>query len=302
MSSVISVIAQSSGFRRSPESRPPATRAPDADKGRPGEGRPAAIGPTDHVHPDDHDRPDGRDSRWVGHRDARRAEFVRTARRAIHHLGPDLSMDELAAHLGTSKSILYRYFGGKAGLQAAIGQSVLRELREALSAAGAEARSPRDRLGAMVATYLEMTESSRNVYTFVTRPHEGAAAGDLRGFVAEVEHTVAEALLPVLVPGAASPGSPDRELAALWAAGMVGFVRGVAERWLVARSSAQPSGHATLSRPQLTEHVTAWLWYGAGGVGRRARSAPATDARTGSRIPSTDTPGADDEPHDRAPH
>jgi len=66
------------------------------------------------------DRVDGRDARWAEHRSSRRAELVRAARRAVHHRGPDLSMDDLAAEIGTSKSIIYRYFSDKSGLQGAV--------------------------------------------------------------------------------------------------------------------------------------------------------------------------------------
>ena len=48
---------------------------------------------------------DGRSRRWDRHREMRRAHLVREATRAIHHGGPDIAMDEIAALAGTSKSI-----------------------------------------------------------------------------------------------------------------------------------------------------------------------------------------------------
>lgn len=201
-------------------------------------------------------------------------------------------MDELAAELGTSKSILYRYFTDKAGLQAEVGQLVLAELRAALHSAGRATRSPRDRLAAMVDTYLQMTKSSAPVYTFVTRPQDGRAAGDLRGFVTEVEKIVAHALLAVLVPAHRPPDPRDTELAAIWAAGMVGFVRGAAEHWMDARPT-DPAG-VTPTHSDLTAHLTTWLWYGAAGVGRRARS-------TRPQPATPDPPGAPDERNHRTP-
>lgn len=74
---------------------------------------------------------DGRSRRWEQHRAQRRAELTHAARRAIHHGGSDLSMDEIAGAIGTSKSIVYRYFTDRTGLQTAIGEAVLVDLGDA---------------------------------------------------------------------------------------------------------------------------------------------------------------------------
>lgn len=262
--------------------------------------------------PDDDVRVDGRDARWAAHRSSRRAELVRAARRAVHHRGPDLSMDDLAAEIGTSKSILYRYFTDKSGLQGAVGAAVLDDLRTALGEVSERVTRPRDRIAAMVDVYLEIVESSAGVYTFVTQPEATATAGALRGFVAEIEDIVAEALLPVLRYGPDEDDGDgahdtDHALAALWAAGVVGHVRSVAERWVAARATdpvptprpadtdspppadSPPPGDSSLpdtdddapaveadiaamDRGALGAHITDWLWTGAIGVARRSRS------------------------------
>lgn len=249
---------------------------------------------------------DGRDARWAEHRSSRRAELVRAARRAVHHRGPDLSMDDLAAEIGTSKSIIYRYFSDKSGLQGAVGAAVIEDLRAALGEVGERVTRPRDRIAAMVDVYLGIVESSAGVYAFVTQPEATATAGALRGFVAEIEDIVAEALLPVLRHGGGT-APEDRALAALWGAGVVGHVRSVAERWIAARGatalppadsappaeSAPPAGSAVpadgvlpadgapaveggiaaMDRAALAAHITDWLWTGAMGVARRSRNA-----------------------------
>ncbi|MBD8061836.1 TetR/AcrR family transcriptional regulator [Oceanitalea stevensii] len=234
-------------------------------------------------------RVDGRDARWAEHRSSRRAELVRAARRAVHHRGPDLSMDDLAAEIGTSKSIIYRYFSDKSGLQGAVGAAVIEDLRGALGVVSQRVTRPRDRIAAMVDVYLGIVESSAGVYAFVTQPEATATAGALRGFVAEIEDIVAEALLPVLRHGGGA-AQEDHALAALWGAGVVGHVRSVAERWIAARSltpegaadsravtadgaPAVEGGIATLDRAALAAHITDWLWTGAMGVARRSRNA-----------------------------
>lgn len=242
--------------------------------------------------------PDGRSTRWAGHRTSRREELVRAARRAVQHGGPDLSMDELAAAIGTSKSILYRYFTDKTGLQNAVGEEVLGRMRIALEEAAATAGGPRERISAMVAVYLEMVDRAPHVYTFVTRTEAASTAGALRGFVAEVADLVVDSLLPAL-RGEEPGDGPDNEtlaVAHVWAAGVVGLVRGAAERWIASRvdrpdergsaaitaeataRTATPSGAegvlAEMSREEMTAHLANWLWDGAVGVTRRARRRP----------------------------
>ncbi len=213
---------------------------------------------------------DGRSTRWAAHRAERRADLCRAARRAVHHRGPDLSMDEMAAAMGTSKSIVYRYFTDKSGLQAAVGIDVLDEFADALASAAQESTAPRDQVAAMVRVYVEMLTHSPNVYRFVTRPETQPST--LQTFLSRVRAFVAEPLGTIL-----AGAGRDSALADLWAAGMVGFVRGAGEEWL----AAAPRDRRTPD--ELTAHLTSWLWWGA------ARP----DARPGDPTPAEPLNGAD---------
>ncbi|WP_448058652.1 TetR/AcrR family transcriptional regulator [Cellulomonas hominis] len=271
----------------SPGVDPPAAR-PHAAVGAEG-GAGAADAPTD-----------GRDTRWADHREARRAELVRLARRAVHHGGPDVSMEEIALAAGTSKSIVYRYFIDKSGLQVAVAEQVVLDIRAALEGVLHRAPTPRDALRGMVAVYLEMIESSPHVYAFVTR--DGSVeSGALRHFLDSVTALVAapfaRGLTDDVVPpdqsAAASPAGPapegavlgdtrsgaevaesTRALAEAWAAGAVGFVRGAGERWLAHRDDPGAPG-----REELTAQVAAWLWAGPVGLLARERTRAAPDPR-----------------------
>lgn len=201
-------------------------------------------------------RVDGRTRRWDDHRSQRRRELARAARRAVHHHGAGLSMDEIAAHIGTSKSIVYRYFTDKAGLQVAVGELVLDAVRDAVEEAGRGAGSPHERLGAMVRAYLELVESSPHVHAFVTAAIGEGPARPRPGFTQLAADVVAGPLRQVVVELDADPTTAD-----LWAAGVVGFVDAVGERWL---REEEPAG-----REALAAQVTAWLWAGASGGGTR---------------------------------
>ncbi|UJP41477.1 TetR family transcriptional regulator [Cellulomonas palmilytica] len=221
---------------------------------------------------------DGRSARWADHREARRAELVRIARRTVHHKGPDVSMEEIANAAGTSKSIVYRYFSDKTGLQIAVAEAVVLQIQGALEGVLRVAPTPRDGLRAMVAVYLEMIESSPHVYAFVTRDGSVESGGPLGHFLDSVTHLVALPFARELSDHAdhGEQGEHDEgaapdlaaaardSLAEVWAAGAVGFVRGAGEWWMAHRGEP-----GVPDRETLTAQVAAWLW--AGPVGLLAR-------------------------------
>ena len=166
-------------------------------------------------------------------------------------------MEEIATEAGTSKSIVYRYFTDKTALQVAVGEAVVTQMHAALDEAVSTASTPREGLRSMIEAYLEMVEGSPNVYWFVTRPTSEAASAPLGHFLDAVAGLIARPLVAALTAdrgrGAARPPvHPD-----LWATGAVGFVRGAGEWWLNHRDEAD-----ALTRPELAERVTAWLWAG----------------------------------------
>jgi AcrR family transcriptional regulator len=63
---------------------------------------------------------DGRKRRWHQHKVDRRNELVDGTIEAIRRLGRHLSMDEIAAEIGVSKTVLYRYFVDKNDLTTAV--------------------------------------------------------------------------------------------------------------------------------------------------------------------------------------
>ena len=63
---------------------------------------------------------DGRKRRWHQHKVERRNELVDGTIEAIRRQGRFLSMDEIAAEIGVSKTVLYRYFVDKNDLTTAV--------------------------------------------------------------------------------------------------------------------------------------------------------------------------------------
>ena len=211
---------------------------------------------------------DGRSARWARHREERRAELLDVARHLIHERGPDVTMEDIAAASGTSKSIVYRYFDDKSHLQRALGRSILstmhRKLLEEMHAL--EARVGREpdadeRIHAMIRAYVETAQRSPGVYRFVTRPSDG-----LNHFLAAVSRLVAT-FLP--------DGTPAPQV---WAHGAVGVVERAVDTWMTAHETAADDAAADetaadetvaddtpaapLTSDQLVTHLVTWLMKG----------------------------------------
>ncbi|MGO4144357.1 TetR/AcrR family transcriptional regulator [Paenarthrobacter sp. YAF11_1] len=201
---------------------------------------------------------DGRTARWQSHREERRAELIRQARKAVHRLGSDASMEDIAGAAGTSKSVFYRYFGDKAGLQQAMGEVVLGQMQRRMQEAAQLAQTPREGLFAMVSAYLQMAESSPHVYAFITRLTPGeasaqdaiAASGALGNFFEQITEMIATPMREYL-------GEEKEAVLVYWPTAAIGLVRNAGEMWL-----GSPAGGAKPDQETMAAQITDWLCLG----------------------------------------
>ncbi|GAA2866050.1 TetR/AcrR family transcriptional regulator [Paenarthrobacter ilicis] len=201
---------------------------------------------------------DGRTARWNSHRQERRGELIKAARKAVHRLGSESSMEDIASAAGTSKSVFYRYFGDKAGLQQAMGEVVLGQMQRRLQEAAQLAQTPREGLFAMVSAYLQMAESSPNVYAFITRLTPGeasaqdaiAASGALGNFFSQITGMLATPMREHLAP-------ENQAVLVYWPTAAIGLVRNAGEMWLGSPESADKPDQATMAA-----RITDWLCLG----------------------------------------
>ncbi|WP_370893314.1 TetR family transcriptional regulator [Janibacter sp. GXQ6167] len=212
---------------------------------------------------------DGRSARWEVHRQARRAELVESAIRAIREQGATVGMDDIAAAAGTSKTVFYRHFHDRFGLYRAIAervdQLIMRDITSAVGGAGAEgappsiaermvARDPQELISGAISAYLRLVERDPEVYRFIVSApivEKSAHAVDVAVCVTgqmagQVGALISEALI-------ASGSEVTR--AQIWGQSLVGMVRAAADTWLAGAAG-------TMSREALTQHLADLAWSG----------------------------------------
>lgn len=211
---------------------------------------------------------DGRDTRWAEHRRTRRRELVEDALRAIRKHGASVGMDEIAAQAGTSKTVIYRHFGGRAGLYVAVVASVHEFIHDDLRAA-LELADPSDLsvlAHDLADAYLALVERDPEIYRFVlSPPSPDAASIDPYGGLPElIGGHVSKAIAAHL-----ARRGQDPDCASTWGYGLVGFIRAAADAWM-ATEPRQPR-QAVLH--QLDAFFTPALASGLAAVPRRQEHA-----------------------------
>ena len=158
-------------------------------------------------------------------RAGRREALLDAADRIVQRDGPAATMATIAAEAGITKPILYRHFGDKGGLYAALADrytgALLRELQTALEAG----TDRRDRVERTVGAYLAGIEREPQVYRFLVLSDEAAQAqSQVRSFTRRLSALLATGMAAELGVG------PVR--AAVWAHGVVGMVQAAGDWWL----------------------------------------------------------------------
>lgn len=182
-------------------------------------------------------------------------------------------MDAIAQQTGTSKTVFYRYFGDRNGLQDAVGEwamsVIARKLADAYRAPGtgedtaqstpengtgtSSAAAPsHERLRAMIRAYAELGARSPAVYAF-------AAGSDVVGRHQLRPGSFYEGVADLLL-GAVDPDGPDTAEQRQWAAGAMGFVRGCMDEWLAGRDTAGGGTRGEDEARQLADRIAGWLW------------------------------------------
>jgi AcrR family transcriptional regulator len=184
-------------------------------------------------------------------RDARREALLVAADLVVQRDGASASMAVIAAEAGITKPILYRHFGDKGGLYAALAGRHTDRLLDALVDALTAGGTARERVHRTIDTYLGVIEAEPQVYRFLVESEEAAQPGaPVRGFVRRLQELLSAGISHELHL------EPDDLRSGVWAAAILGMVQAAGDRWLEVREC---------DREALSTQLTDLLWgaYGA---------------------------------------
>ena len=193
---------------------------------------------------------DGRATRWSGQREKRRTEFVEAALEAIAHYGPQASTEQVADHVGVTRTKLYRYFDGAADLHHSIARRASEMLTVKQTLVWDGLISPMQLVRSTVSMHVRWRIEHPNLYEYLTRhplsdDAHGAAA------IHDVNRAVAANLAAVIATFYRTLGIDERPAVPL-SIGAVGFVESSVTHWL---NDPKP-----LPRKEFTSQLADWMW------------------------------------------
>jgi AcrR family transcriptional regulator len=193
---------------------------------------------------------DGRTARWSGQRDKRRAEFVEAALEAIVQYGPQASIEQVADHVGVTRTKLYRYFDGAADLHHSIARRASDMLTTKQTLVWDGPLSPMQVVRSTVSMHVRWRTEHPNLYEYLTRHPLGDDADGVSA-IDDVNSTVATNLAGVIAAFYRTLGLDERPAVPL-SIGAVGFVESAVTHWL--------KDPAALPRREFTTQLAEWMW------------------------------------------
>lgn len=194
---------------------------------------------------------DGRKRRWHQHKVERRTELVDGALDAIRRLGRnksrDVSMDDIAAEIGVSKTVLYRYFVDKNDLTTAVMMRFAQTtLIPNMAAALSSDLDGFDLTREIIRVYVETVASEPEPYRFVM----ANASASKNKVVADSEQIIARMLAVMLRQRMQKVGMDTRGVEP-WAFLIVGGVQLATHSWM---------SNPRMTSAELIDYLTMLCW------------------------------------------
>ena len=187
-------------------------------------------------------------------RGERRVHLLDAAIEAIRTIGPGATMEQLARAGGVTKPILYRHFGDREGLIAAIAERFSTDLLTSVTTPLAADADARDVLRSTVDSYVGFIERDPNLYRFMIQqpPERSEGLVPVNGLVDRIARQVAHVAGTRLRAAGRDSGA-----AVPWAYGIVGLVHQAGDWWV---------DDQTMSRETLVDYLVSLLWDGLSGA------------------------------------
>jgi AcrR family transcriptional regulator len=196
---------------------------------------------------------DGRKRRWHQHKVDRRNELVDGTLEAVRLRGSNVSMDEIAAEIGVSKTVLYRYFVDKNDLTTAV---MMRFAQTTLIPNMASALSSNldgfELTREIIRVYVDTVAAEPEIYPFV---FANSSASKSKA-IADSEQIIARMLAVVLRRRMAHAGMETRGVDA-FAFHTVGGVQLATHSWM---------SNPRTTAPELIDYLTMLSWSALRGV------------------------------------
>ncbi|MEC3956763.1 TetR/AcrR family transcriptional regulator [Nocardia sp. CDC153] len=191
---------------------------------------------------------DARYDRWHTHRASVRAELIEATIRAIDTHGPDLSIDDVVKTAGIPRPKLYRFFGDKVELLAAVSGRVQELIVDRVTPHLDPNRPLREGLRTALSAYIDLVAERPNLFRFIVSSHVVAAFGAARLIEdgRPLSDTVADFFSGVLRLRGANGDHTQFAVDAMLGAIGLGVLRWLNEPVITAR--------------ELTEELTAFAW------------------------------------------
>jgi len=186
----------------------------------------------------------------------RREELLDGAERAIRRIGPQASMEELAAEAGITKPILYSHFGDRAGLADALAERTADLLINTLGDSLDEAAQMGDPHGVVTKAFeafCSFIESEPSIYRFLVRTSLDEPNPVSSRLVTQIASRISSHLERAMKAAGVDPSPAEP-----WGFAIVGMGFVAAEWWLDRRS---------MTKEQLIDHLTNLVWGGLVGAG-----------------------------------
>lgn len=190
---------------------------------------------------------DGRKRRWHQHKVERRNELVDGTIDAIRRRGGTLSMDDIAAEIGVSKTVLYRYFVDKNDLTTAV---MMRFTQTMLIPNMASTLTSNldgyDLTRAVIRVYVDTVADEPEPYRFVMANSSASKSK----VIADSERIIAR-MLAVLLRRRMKQAGMDTGGVEPWAYLIVGGVQLATHSWM---------SDPRMSRDELIDYLTMLSW------------------------------------------